>query len=173
MAAMHTVGVAAARRTGDRDGQVHTLRDLALAHTRRGRYEEAGAHFTAAAELCAETGDDKKWANVHRDLAELMIEQGRMEDAIHYLEQAATVREDDFGQANTAGMFGWCYAQLGDHHQALRHSERALELAQAAGAEWAEASVWDTLGYIHHQLRNYPRAQGVLPAGPAHHPRRG
>jgi DNA-binding SARP family transcriptional activator/tetratricopeptide (TPR) repeat protein len=159
MAAMHTVGVAAARRTGDRDGQVHTLRDLALAHIRRGRYEEAGAHFTAAAELCVETGDSKKWAQVHRDLAELMIEQGRMEDAIRHLEQAATVREDDFGQANTAGMFGWCYAQLGDHHQALHHSELALELARAAGAEWVEASVWDTLGYIHHQLRNYPRAR--------------
>jgi DNA-binding SARP family transcriptional activator len=159
MAEMHTVGLAAARRTGDRDGQVHTLRDLALAHTRRGRYDEACAHFTAAAELSAETGDTKKWAHAHRDLAELMAQQGRMEDALHHLEQAATVQEDDVGQANTAGMFGWCYAQLGDHHQALRHSERALGLAQAAGAKWTEASVWDTLGYIHHQLQDYPRAR--------------
>jgi tetratricopeptide (TPR) repeat protein len=69
------------------------------------------------------------------------------------------VPEDDIGQANTAGMFGWCYAQLGDHHQALHHSERALELARAAGVRWTEASVWDTLGYIHHQLRDYPRAR--------------
>lgn len=67
--------------------------------------------------------------------------------------------EDEVGQANTEGMFGWCHAQLGDHQQALRHSERALELAQASGAEWTEASVCDTLGYIHHQLRNYPRAR--------------
>jgi tetratricopeptide (TPR) repeat protein len=159
MAETHTVGLAAARRTGDRDGQVHTLRDLALAQTRRGRYAEACARFTAAADLCAETGDSKKWAQVHRDLAELMEQQGRMEDAIHHLEQAATVAEDIFGQANNAGMFGWCYAQLGDHHQALHHSERALELAQEAGAEWMEASVWHTLGYIHRQLRNYPRAR--------------
>lgn len=159
MAELHTVGLAAARRTGDRDGQVHTLRDLALAHTRRGRYEEACVHFTAAADLCAETGDMKKWAHVHRDLAELMAQQGRMKDAIHHLEQAATVAEDVVGQANNAGMFGWCYAQLGDHQQALHHSERALELAKAAGAEWTEASVWDTLGYIHHQLEDYPRAR--------------
>jgi DNA-binding SARP family transcriptional activator/tetratricopeptide (TPR) repeat protein len=159
MAAVHTVGLAAARRTGDRDGQVHTLRDLALAETRRGRYEEAGAHFTAAADICLETGDSKKWANVHRDLAELMGQQGRPADAIGHLELAATVPEDDIGQANTAGMFGWCYAQLGDHHQALHHSERALELARAAGVRWTEASVWDTLGYIHHQLRDYPRAR--------------
>ncbi|MFL6124434.1 AfsR/SARP family transcriptional regulator [Actinophytocola sp.] len=160
MAETQTVGLAAARRTGDRDGQVHTLRDLALAETRRGRYEEARAHYTAAADLCAETGDSKKWANVHRDLAELMTQQGRLEEAIHHLEQADTVREDDVGRANNAGSFGWCYALLGDHDQALRHSERALELAQAAGVEWTEASVWDTLGYIHHQLRHdHPRAR--------------
>ncbi len=159
MAEVHTIGLAAARRTGDRDGQVHTLRDLALAHARRGRYEEACAQFSAAADICAETGDRKKWAHAHRDLAELMERQGRFEDAIHHLELAATVEEDESGQANTAGMFGWCHAQLGDHQRALHHSERALELAQAAGDEWTVASVWDTLGYIHHRLRDYPRAQ--------------
>jgi DNA-binding SARP family transcriptional activator/tetratricopeptide (TPR) repeat protein len=159
MAEVHAVGLAAARRIGDRDGQVHTLRDLALANTRRGEYDDAYVNYTAAAEICAESGNRRQWANAQRDLAELVSNQGRFDEAIRHLELAATVPEDEAGHANTEGMFGWCYAEIGEFEQALRHSEEALRLAKALGARWTEAGVWDTLGYIHHQRKDYPRAR--------------
>lgn len=46
MADVHSAGLAAARRAADRQGQIHTLRDLGLARARQGRPEDAHAHFT-------------------------------------------------------------------------------------------------------------------------------
>jgi len=36
--------------------------------------------------------------------------------------------------------------------------EQALDLNQQLGNRHSEANTWDSLGYIHHQLRNHQRA---------------
>lgn len=158
LADLHTEGLAAARRVGDRDGQIHTLRDLALALSRRGAYEEAHAYLSTAAELCAEVKDDRKWVHTHRDLAELAGNQNRVADAIHHLELAAAVPQTVGSLGNTAGMLGWYYGQVGDYEQAMRHCKEALEFSEKAGDRWNVAGTCHTLGYIHHQLREYRQA---------------
>ncbi|MBL7253899.1 AfsR/SARP family transcriptional regulator [Paractinoplanes lichenicola] len=159
MTDLHTVGLAAARRAGDRQGQIHTLRDLGLAGTRQGRSAEAYGQFTEALELCAEDQDDLKWGHTHLDLAELVGGQGRWQEAIDHIELAATVYEIDKDGGNIPGMLGSCYAQLGDYDQALMHCQEALALAKKIGDGWTQAATWDSLGFIHHQLGDYGQAR--------------
>jgi tetratricopeptide (TPR) repeat protein len=158
MADLHTIGLAAARRTGDRDGQVHTSRDLGLACVRRGDYEEAHMLFSAAVELCVELEDERKWVHAHHDLAELLGLQGRLREAIGHLELASTATAEEVNPGNTFAMLSWFYAQLGDYEQALRHCKEGLVLSEKAGDQWSVASTCDNLGYIYHQLGDYRQA---------------
>ncbi|MBU2665232.1 tetratricopeptide repeat protein [Actinoplanes bogorensis] len=157
LADVHTTGLSAARRTGDRQGQIHTLRDLGLACARQGRPEQAHAHFTESVELCAALGDDEKWGHSHLDLAELLGGQDRYLEAIHHIKQAATVHPAADG-GNIAGMLGWCYAQIGDYDQALHNCREAVRLSESHGDRWTRAGAWDSLGHIHHQLGDYREA---------------
>jgi tetratricopeptide (TPR) repeat protein len=159
LADVHRAGLAAARRTADRQGQIHTLRDLGLACSRLGRPEEAHAHFTEAVELCAAANDQRKWGHTHLDLAELAGGQGRYRESIEHIKLAATVHDSDRDGGNVAGMLGWCYAQVGDFDQALVHSREAVTLSEKGGDRWTLAAAWDSLGHVHHQLGDYEQAR--------------
>jgi tetratricopeptide (TPR) repeat protein len=52
-------------------------------------------------------------------------------------------------------MIGWHQAQLGHYEQALVRCRQALALQPD---DSLQASAWDSLGYAHHHLGEYPQA---------------
>src|SRR5204863_263706 len=62
------------------------------------------------------------------------------------------------GQVIILNDIGYSYAMLGDYHRALLYCERALAGVQELGEPGSEEPVWDSLGYIHHQLGHHEQA---------------
>jgi tetratricopeptide (TPR) repeat protein len=151
----------AAVRLGDRPGEAHARRGLALCCGRLGRYDEAHGQHRRALALFEQIGDGIGAAHSHRGLAWTFGLQGRHREALWHGERALELYRaagDPVGEARALNSIGWDHAQLGDHVRALSHCRRALALHQEIGDGYGQAETWDSLGYAHHHLHHHQRA---------------
>lgn len=90
-------------------------------------------------------------------------------DALQHAEHALDLYQqaaDRKGQAEALNDADWYAAKAGDHKQALSYCEKALlQYPGSHSGQAADADTWiikactcDTIGYVHHQLGNYPPA---------------
>ncbi|WP_238412483.1 AfsR/SARP family transcriptional regulator [Saccharothrix deserti] len=156
------IALAAAQRLGDRDALALTHRGLGRILIAPRRFTEAEVHLTAALNLVRELGDRQSQAHIHHHLGGLYEAWGRLHDTLHHAEQALAVFEalgDRAGTARALNAVGWARAMLGeDLHRALADCGRALVLVREANDVLAEAATLDSLGYIHHLLRDLDEA---------------
>ena len=160
-AATQRVGLAAARRRGDRGGQAHAHRGIANASIESRRYLDAEHHLTQAFRLCEQDGDVVGQACLHLDMARMHGYQGRSHDAHRHARQAlelfraAGVRA---GEADALSGIGWCQCQLGDYTASIASCEQALQVYQQTGSRHQQGHTWDTLGRAHSQLGRHAEA---------------
>lgn len=113
--------------------EAHTF--LGWAYSLMDRYDEAIAECEKAIAL------DAAFGNPYNDIGAYLIEMSRPEEAIPWLERAATASRyatPQFAQAN----LGRAYAQLGDVYRALAAYDRALEIAPLyLPAYWAKTAL--------------------------------
>jgi tetratricopeptide (TPR) repeat protein len=148
------------RRRDDLAAQGYAHRRLARAYTLLDRSEDADRNYQSALGLYSRDGDRTGLANTHHDLAILFERQGRMPDALRHAEMALEFTEpgDTYARGSHLNTVGFYRAQLGDFAGALRDCRLALALYERSGEMDGEASVWDSLGYIHHGLHEYDEA---------------
>ncbi|MFD0199152.1 MULTISPECIES: AfsR/SARP family transcriptional regulator [Saccharothrix] len=156
------VALAAARRLDDRVALASTHRGLGRICVVLRRFAESETHLTAALDLVRELGDRQSQAHIHRHLGGLYEAWDRLPEALHHAEQALAVFEelgDLPGTARALNAVGWARAMLGeDLRRALADCRRALELCGGIDDLLAEAATWDSLGYVHHRLRELDEA---------------
>ncbi|HWC83793.1 MAG TPA: BTAD domain-containing putative transcriptional regulator [Pseudonocardiaceae bacterium] len=161
LTAAQTIGLAAARRQGEKSGEAGAHRALGLAADRAGDLESAREHYRLALELFAAQRDHPGQARTHQHLARMSAAQDdhrqAREHARHSLEHYAAA-DDRAGQAAALNALGWCDAQLGRYRPALTPCGQALTLAKEIGDLSGQAHIWDSLGFIHHHLREHDRA---------------
>src|SRR6185437_3304897 len=58
------------------------------------------------------------------------------------------------GQAYAANNIGWCYRQLGNHHEGLAYCQQALDILTETDDLEATAITWDNLGSLHFALND-------------------
>jgi tetratricopeptide (TPR) repeat protein len=161
LAASQLVAIAAAERAGEPHGQAWSLRELARAHLRLGRYPEAQAALHRALDLDEQSGDLVGQARSHNNLGIVSYALGAHPQALAQGQAACALFRaagHRAGQADALNAIGWMQTQLGQHADAVRSCTRALELHRAVGGRHGEADTWDSLGFAHHNLGEHPRA---------------
>ncbi|MDQ0578211.1 AfsR/SARP family transcriptional regulator [Streptomyces rishiriensis] len=169
MEAVHHTAMAAARRLDDRVAQAHIHNGLATATAGLGRFNEAEAHARHAIELSVEAGDTHACAESYRTLAWSAEQQGEPEASLTAAQRflAFLRMHDDLDADDSRGSralaaalnaVGWCHALLGQHQQALEHSQQALVLCQELDCVTGSAQTWDSIGSAHHNLGQYELA---------------
>ncbi|HEV7965021.1 MAG TPA: BTAD domain-containing putative transcriptional regulator [Actinoplanes sp.] len=153
--------LSAGRQRDNPTAQAYAHRRLARAYTLLDRPDDADRSYQDALDLYRRAGDHGGQAHTLHDLAILFERQGRMPDALRQAEQALELTDPDevsMARANTLNTVGFYRAQLGDFTGALHYCRLALVMHQGIGGMDSEAGVWDSLGYIHHGLREYDEA---------------
>jgi DNA-binding SARP family transcriptional activator/Tfp pilus assembly protein PilF len=158
--AAHRAVLAAATRAGHRLGEAYSHRGLCRALTLLGELDEACAHAGAALAGYAALDDVVGMAAVQYDLAVARWRKGDLPGAVAASEEALRLyRAAGYrsGEAYALNAAGWYHGLLGDYAEALRCGRQALELVES-GEPGNRAAILDTLGYLHHQLHDYPAA---------------
>jgi tetratricopeptide (TPR) repeat protein len=153
--------LSAGRRRDDLAAQGYAHRRLARAYTLLDRPDDADRSYQDALDLYRRAGDRGGQAHTRHDLAILYERRGRLPDALRQAEQALELTDPDevsTTRANTLNTVGFYRAQLGDFTGALYYCRLALAMHQEIGEMDSEAGVWDSLGFIHHGLREYDEA---------------
>jgi DNA-binding SARP family transcriptional activator/DNA-binding XRE family transcriptional regulator len=155
------VALDAARRLGDRSGQAHARRTLALAARWSQRYDEAHAQLDDAFDRFGALADHAAMLDVLLDRGRVCEGQRGYPAALRSARAALDLVEDagpPAGRARALGAMGRYQALLGAYDEAITCCLRALELQPGAGDLLDRAGIWDTLGYAHLRSGRYQEA---------------
>ena len=159
LAAIMKAALDAAVRSGDREGQAHGHNGLARAYNRLGPQEQAVKHIELAMEIFEEIGDRAHVSVAVRNLTLVATRHGRWEDALRYATRALQLSVHEARPESRLGCLnnlGWIHAHLGNYELALRYCEQALDVP--CDEPIAHACLWDSMGYVYHQLGNHAQA---------------
>ncbi|MFI5933645.1 ATP-binding protein [Actinoplanes sp. NPDC051494] len=156
------LAMAAAERLGDRDRQVRTQNDLAIAYFSVGRTDEAMHHLRLALTLFEELGDRTGQAGGNLNLGSMLQIGGRHTEALDHLEQALELFRElgaIEGQASALNAIGLGRVRLGEYEKALAYCTESVDLRLRSGAHHAgRAASWDSLGEVHRHLGHHDEA---------------
>ncbi|MET7995331.1 BTAD domain-containing putative transcriptional regulator [Amycolatopsis sp. NPDC005232] len=137
--AVSVVGLAAARRLGDRPAEAGKLFTLASVHWQLGRSRQARTYFAMAGTRFKTLGDPRGRGAALVALADLDADAGQAELAVEELREALELLRacgDVRGQAIAAAQFGGLSEDLGDLRRAVESFEAALLLAGDCAGRW-------------------------------------
>jgi tetratricopeptide (TPR) repeat protein len=140
------------RRLNNRRAEGLTRRALGYAHGRMGNYEQAAAHFQAAAEILRSAGDDRNCAVSRRGLAWVLGLRGHHHEAMAQAQDALRLTRGAqlaSEHAHALNMVGRCHAYLGAYQQAVVSCGQALVLHQDTADLMGQAEAWYSLGVAH------------------------
>lgn len=161
LATVQQAGMRAAQRIGDAFGEAQTLRVLARAYIRLGRYDEAARLLEKAVALFEHVEDRVGEANSHIALARVYEEHGRHSVALRHSQRALELFRaagHHSGQARSLNAVGWYHALLENYPEAIVCCEQALALHRENGSHLGQAPAWDSLGYAHQHLGHHEEA---------------
>jgi tetratricopeptide (TPR) repeat protein/transcriptional regulator with XRE-family HTH domain len=158
-------GLAAARRSGDRLGEAHSLRMVGLAHAGMREFERAYTALTEAMRAYELAGAklDLGWSTL--DLADAHGRAGRSPEAVRYADSALVLfqaSDHRAGEAAALNALGRLHTELGDPWTALEMGESALGILTGLGDRHGQALAWDNLGWAQHHLGRDERAAECL-----------
>jgi tetratricopeptide (TPR) repeat protein/transcriptional regulator with XRE-family HTH domain len=144
------IGLAAARRTGNRRAEARALNGLGTAYFCLRRFEDSLNCFREALGIPGETGDDV-WGEgiILNNLGELYWELSRLDDALACHQQALALflrAGDRRGEGITLDNLGTTYRKLGRPADALTCHQQALVLFREAGDRRGEGMALNNLG---------------------------
>ncbi|WP_326853039.1 AfsR/SARP family transcriptional regulator [Actinocrinis sp.] len=154
------IGLRAAERLGDRNGQALAHHYLGLTLAGLGDYREAYTHFGRALAL-ARSGAGQggpRQAEVHLGIAYALDCQHHHRQAHRHIGQSlalARAAGDRVAQAAALKDISVHHCRLGDFPQALACARQALDLLRDADEYPGEAAVWSNRALAHHHLGQY------------------
>jgi DNA-binding SARP family transcriptional activator/Tfp pilus assembly protein PilF len=160
---IYTHARAAARRYGDRVGEVTALINLGLVSARQGCGPDATIQFQEALALAREARDRAGEARAVANLGDINFQQGHYRQASDLYAQAVGLcREigDLAGVAYALENLGWSDQRLGHYEQSAGHFQEALPLFRAAGDTAGVAHTLRGLGDLCQRKGRYPQAAG-------------
>lgn len=158
--AVDLVSLEAARRLADRPTQAQTHRMLGAAYALLRDFDRAREQFRLALDLLRELGDLAGQGRCHVKLALMAGSQSDYRTAISHAEQATQLFEaagERRAMVEALNTLGYSHALAGEPRRGLAYCQQALNFKEYEGLP-TTAAVWDSIGYIHHQLGNPQQA---------------
>jgi class 3 adenylate cyclase/tetratricopeptide (TPR) repeat protein len=154
-------GLAAAQQAADRRLEGILENRIGLIHHREARFDDAAAHFTQAAALAREAGDDLTLgqslvdlANIDWDRKIMRPDHPALAEGLQFLRAAG----DSSSLARALNLLSMSHLGEGTGEAAISAAEEALVSARAAGDKSKEATSLSYLSRIHGFLDNYEDA---------------
>ena len=147
----HEIGLASARRAGDRGGEAWILGSLGFALVEQERGQEAMVHLGEAIALHQEVGCRRGQANALNTLGTAYGMAGDLDACVSHLNQALAIRRhigDLHGRSMTLSNLAMAHQELAEPAVALHHAERALGLAKQAGDLRLQGNALGVLGNL-------------------------
>jgi len=149
--ACHRIGLASARRLGDRKGEAWVLNNLGMVFGDQ-RLDNAIGYLQDALAIRREIGDRRGEAQTANNLAYSYQLRGRTDEAVGLLLQALDLQRQvrhRYGESVTLSNLGEAYLDLGDVDEAMGYLREALSIAREIGAQPIEGYVLTNLGQAH------------------------
>jgi tetratricopeptide (TPR) repeat protein len=160
--ACNQAGLAAARQSGDAQGQAWSLNDLGSAYHELARYAEAAQCYEEALRLVRQTGDRHDEGAVLNNLGEVYLELPRTDAAIQSFRQSLDVARqagNRLVEATALDNLGEAYRRTGRARLAIGWHRKALDITVQIGNRQGEAQVLHNLGQAHRLLGQPERAR--------------
>jgi DNA-binding SARP family transcriptional activator len=157
------IGLAAARRAGDRDGQAWTLDCLGHAYSGLGRFKVALGCYTEARSIRRETGD--RWgesANSMNNLGCTYLDLGQFDLALDCFQRvlaAAQEAGNRYVQCLALSNLGHAHSSLGRADHAVACLRQAAEVAHEIGYRQLEGTALSELASAYRVLRQPGKAR--------------
>jgi DNA-binding SARP family transcriptional activator len=149
--ACNQIGLASARRIGDRTGEAWMLNNLGMVFGDQ-RLDEAIDYLKEALAIRREIGDRRGEAQTANNLAYSYQLRGRPGEAVGLLLGALDLQREiryRYGESVTLSNLGEAYLDLGDVDEAMGHLQEALAIAREIHARPIEGYVLTNLGKAH------------------------
>lgn len=149
------IGLAAARRLGDRGAEADLLESLAMACVQSHRLAEGVEHYRATVAIRREFGDRRGEAMALNGMGLLHLRRRALAAARSSFEQSLVVfREigDSYWQALLEGNLGTTYYEAGDLPTALDLLNRVLEVYRERRDPGGQGDALHTLSMIHREF---------------------
>jgi DNA-binding SARP family transcriptional activator/tetratricopeptide (TPR) repeat protein len=160
-ASTQEVALAAAERTGDRDGQARAHRGIGNAYIEIGAHDTASPHLARALRLSEDSADVVGQARIHLDMARSAGLRGEYTEYLTHAQlglDLARSTNDVWGEGNGLAEVAWALTMLGSHREAITYGHASLRILRRTGHQPMQGHVWDTLGHAHRHLGDYRRA---------------
>ncbi|HEX6467973.1 MAG TPA: BTAD domain-containing putative transcriptional regulator [Streptosporangiaceae bacterium] len=157
----HDVGIAAARRGGDRYGESLLLTSVANAYSAVGQYDEAIKRFDRAIAISRQIGESWVEAAARTLLGITNRERWRLTEARDNCEEALRLfraSSDSWGTAWALYTLGDVCAGLRQDGQALAHTAQALSLFEGIHDQWGRGRTLSLIGQINRNLNRFDEA---------------
>ena len=126
-----------------------------------GKWDEAETSYRDAMKLAETAGDGQLKAQCQSALGHLLWHKKSYDEALHWLEQAESIFEDQanwHGVGQVAGYTGYIYWEQGDYAQALAHFERQLQIATDHDDKPGIGDATGNIGILYSEQGDYERA---------------
>lgn len=157
----HQVGLAAARRTGDRRGEARMLNGLGIVHADRGRFDDAVRFFQDEIDIATELADENLEGNVAQNLGAIYSIAGRKSEALEYTIRSLRIAEKvgtTNGQIRSLANVGEILNSMGRHSEAVEYLRHGRELARKVADRRGELFVASNLGVAYTGMGRYDEA---------------
>lgn len=149
-----------AQQLGDTHRQAKCSHVLAVVHHEAGNYLKAETLWLELLAKARQDGDIKREADYLTAMGILKQEQSDLALAYEFKRQAHEIyiQQDDSNLVISFNNLAYLLNRMGRHDQALVLATEALNRCALEIKSW-RSTILDTLGLIHHHLRNYTEAR--------------
>ena len=147
----HDIGLASARKLGDRRGEAWMLNNLGMVHGQQHK-EEAIGFFEQAAAIDHEIGDRAGEARAMTNIATALTHLRRFQEALEASHRSLGLQREighRYGEGIALGNMGWSYRQLGKGEDAIACHLQALTIFRELGDEMTQADSLSELGDVY------------------------
>lgn len=152
--ATHQMGLACARRGGDRTAEARMLSSLGAAYGDRGDYQRSRDHLMEALAIRRNIGDPVPMAHTLNNLAQTQRRCGETDTAIQLFTEAQELfrtAKDGYGLGSCLTNLGEALIELGDLPSAARSLTEAMAIHHSSGDRYGEVMALDSLGRCYHE----------------------
>lgn len=156
--------LALARELEQKNAEADVSNNLGAAYSQVGQPREAIEHYTTALAGFRALGDRRREAAALNNLGHLLLDLGSPEEARELLRQAFPLRQamEPGGEALFLSNLGRAERDVGHFDRAVELYNQALAVARQGGDRLAEATVLNSLGFLHLTRRRPAAAEPLL-----------